>query len=130
MSATFTSLTGFRCPKCGGELGGFPPDDACAGIRCLSCDYVGAVTTNPNRPSFDRTPYDVWVDAGTKDRLSVIAAVGNALCIGVAAARQLLDAGSPVARGVQALEVQRLARLFRGLGLGIRVSPEFPWPLE
>ena len=74
MSATFTSLTGFRCPKCGGELGGFPPDDACIGIRCLSCDYVGAVTTNPNRPSFDRTPYDVWVDAGTKDRLSVIAA--------------------------------------------------------
>jgi hypothetical protein len=130
MSQTFTSVTGIRCPKCGGELGGFPPDHTCAGIRCLSCDYVSAVTTNQNVPPFDRTPYDVWVDAGTKDRMSIIAAVGNALCIGVAAARQLIDAGSPVAKGIQALEVQRLAKLFRGLGLGIRIRPEFRWPLE
>src|SRR4051794_16517597 len=119
MSETLTNLPDLRCPKCGGELGGFPPDHTCAGVRCLSCDYVGAVTTNQNRPEFDRTQYDVWVDAGTKDRLSVIAAVGNALCIGVVAARQLLDAGTPVARGVQALEVERQAKLFRGLGLGI-----------
>jgi len=129
MAADINALADLRCPKCGGQLGGFPQDDACAGIRCLSCDYA-VVTTNHNRPSFDPTPYDVWVDVGATDRLSVIAAVANALCIGVVAARQMLDAGSPVARGVNASEVQRLARLFRGLGLGVRVSPPFRWPLE
>ncbi|AWM37569.1 hypothetical protein GobsT_44440 [Gemmata obscuriglobus] len=118
-----------RCPACGGRLGGFAPDDTVTGIRCTVCDWVGAVTTNHNRPTFDHTPYDVWVEWAGHDRGRIIAAVGNALCIGVKAARELLDAGSPVARGVQALEVRRLSEMFRGLGLCIRVSPEYRWPL-
>jgi len=124
------NLLELRCPACGGPLGGFGPEDTCIGIRCVSCDYVGAVTTNPNRPTFDQTPYSVWVEWAGHDRGRVIAAVGNALCIGVKAARELLDNGRPVRVGVQALEVQGLHRLFCCLGLGIRVEPGFRWRLD
>ena len=119
-----------RCPACGGPLGGFPPDHTCAGVRCLSCDWVGAVTTNPNHPAFDRTPYSVWVEWAGQDRNRVVARVGNALCIAARAARELLDAGRPVRAGADVHEVRRLHRLFAGLGLNIRVEPEFPWGWE
>jgi hypothetical protein len=119
-----------RCQVCGGPLSGFPADHTCAGVRCLACDWVGAVTTNPNHPAFDRTPYSVWVESAGQDRNRVAAQVGNALCIGARAARELLDADSPVRSGADVHEVRRLHRLFAGLGLGIRVEPAFPWGWE
>jgi len=119
-----------RCPACGGPLGGFPADYTCAGVRCLSCDWIGAVTTNPNHPSFDHTPYSVWVECGRNDRKRVIAKVGNAMCIGVKAARALIEGGCPVRIDANVNEVRRLYHLFRSLGLRIRVEPEFPWGWE
>jgi len=119
-----------RCPVCGGAVGGFPPDHTCAGVRCLSCDWVGAVTSNPNRPSLDRTKYSVYVEWVGQDRNRVAAKVGNALCIGAKAARELLDEGHPVRPGADAHEVRRLYGMFRDLGLGVRVEPDFPWAWE
>jgi hypothetical protein len=119
-----------RCPVCGGPLGEFPADHTCTGVRCLSCDRVWAVTTNPNHPTLDRTPYSVWVEWAGQDRNRVAAVVGNALCIGARAARELLDAGHPVRDGADVHEVRRLHQLFAELGLGIRVEPVFPWGWE
>jgi hypothetical protein len=53
-----------------------------------------------------------------------------AVCIGVDAAREVVDAGAPVARGLHALEVQRLVGELRRSGVGVRIRPEFPWQLE
>jgi hypothetical protein len=124
------NLLEFRCPACGGPLGGFPPDHSCAGVRCLNCEWVGAVTTNPNHPAFDRTPYSVWIEWAGQDRNRVAAKVGNALCIGARAARELLNAGRPVYVGAYVHDVRRLYRLFAGLGLASRVDPAFPWGWE
>jgi hypothetical protein len=88
------------------------------------------VTTNPNHPAFDRTPYSVWVEWVGQDRNRVAAKVGNAVGIGASAARDLLDDGRPVRAGADVREVRRLHRLFAGLGLGIRVEPPFPWGWE
>jgi len=119
-----------QCPICGGPLGGFPPEDTCTGVRCLRCDYVGAVTTNPNRPVFDNVAYSIWIESDSTDRLQVYARVGNALGIGARAARSLLDAGRPVRTELQALEVKRWYHVFRELGFRIRIEPEFPWRLD
>lgn len=119
-----------RCPVCGGPLGGLPPDHTCTGVLCLSCDWVGAVTTNPNHPTFDRTPYSVWVEWDGHDHNQVAAKVGNAMGIGARVARVLLDEGRPVRTGADVHEVRRLYRLFRDLGLGIRIEPTFPWGWE
>ncbi len=118
------------CPNCGSPLTDFDPEDACIGTRCLRCGYIGAVSTNTNGPGFDPTPYTVWVEWDGIDRRRVIASVGNALCVGVKAARGLIDNRLPVKCGVQALDVQGLYRLFRRMGLNIRVEPAFPWRLE
>ena len=87
-------LSDLRCPACGGLICGFSPEDSCAGVRCLACGW-GVVTTNTEHPHFqmarDETPYDVWVESSGHDRRRVISAVGNALCIGVKAARELID---------------------------------------
>ncbi len=82
------------------------------------------------RSASNQTPYSVWVEWAGHDPGRVSAAVGNPVCIGVRAAWELLDHGRPVRVGVQALDVQRLHRLFHGLGLGIRVEPEFRWRLD
>ena len=119
----------FRCPACNGSLSGFPPDDTCMGLRCPACGWA-VVTTNPNHPAFDPTLYDMWVEGGEQDRRKTIAAVGNALCIGVKAARELLDAGRPLASGVKANEVQRLYALLRAAGISVRLRPEFRWRSE
>lgn len=124
------NLLELRCPACGGRLGGFPPDHSCAGVRCLSCDWVGLVTTNPNHPAFDQTLYSVWVEWAGQDRNRVAAKVGNTMGIGARAARELLDRGHPIRSGANVNEVRRLYRLFRGLGLDIRVEPAFPWGWE
>jgi hypothetical protein len=88
------------------------------------------VTTNPNHPAFDRTPYSVWVESDGHDRNRVAAKVGNAMCIGARVARDLLDEGRPVRVGADVHEVRTLYRLFRDLGLGIRIEPTFPWAWE
>jgi hypothetical protein len=124
------NLLEFRCPLCGGPLDGFDPEDTCIGVRCLKCEYIGAVATNPNQPCFDATPYSVWVLSQGRDQLRVAVAVGVALGISAKAALQLIEADQPVRGGVQATEVQRLYGVFHDLGLGIRVEPDFPWRLE
>jgi hypothetical protein len=80
------------------------------------------------RAADDARLYDVWlvIPAG-KDRKHAIAGVGNALGVGVAAARDLLDSGRVMAELVDAREVIRLGKLMRGLGLDIRVEPPFRW---
>jgi hypothetical protein len=133
MPSETDELTEFRCPGCGGPVGGFDPEDTCMGIRCLACDWA-VVTTNSRHPHFqmasDETLYGVWVEWGGDERLRVIAAVGNALFIEVKAARELIDRRLPIASGVQALEVQRLYSKIKGIGLSIRVHPEFRWRLD
>ncbi len=119
-----------RCANCGGELGGFGPDDTCAGSRCLSCDYVGAVTTNPNHPAIDETPYTVWVEWEGQDRLRAIAKIANTLCIGIKVARELVDSHSPARVGIRAVQVKKLYRQFKDQGLRIRVEPEPPWTID
>lgn len=124
------NLLAFRCPACGGAIGGFPPDHTCAGARCLSCDWVNAVTTNPNHPLFDRTPYSVWVEWAGLDRNWVAVKVGNAMCFGARVARDLLDTGHPIRVGANVQEVRRLRQVFTDLGLSVRVEPAFPWAWE
>jgi hypothetical protein len=130
MPQTALTLADLRCPACGGPLGGFPPESLCAGIRCLSCNWA-QVTTNPNPrlASHDRTAYDVWIEFAPHERVKAIAAAANATYVGVAAAREVVDAAAPVARGLQALEVRRLVGELRRSGFGVRIRPEFPWPL-
>jgi hypothetical protein len=120
----------YRCPVCGGRISGFPPDHPCAGVLCLDCDWVGAVTTNPRHPVFDPTPYAVYVEWSGQDRLRVFAKVGTAMCFGAKTARELLEDGRPVRTGANVNEVRRLFRVFRDLGLSIRVEPKFPWGWE
>jgi len=95
----------------------------------------------------DARLYDVFLlvppDA---DRRRAIAGVATALGIGVAAARDLIDASSSsssssggsssgggdrvLAELVDAREVRRLGKLLRGAGLDVRVDPPFRWPIE
>ena len=83
------------------------------------------------RAQNDARLYDVWlVIAPGTDRKRAIAGVGNALGIGVAAARDLLDSGRVLADLVDAREVIRLGKLMRGLGLDIRVEPPFRWTIR
>ena len=124
------SQSELRCPNCGAELGGFGPDDTCAGLRCLSCEYVGAVTTNPNHPALDQTSYTVWVDWAGHDRLRAIAQVANTLCIDVKVARDLIDTQSPVRVGIRAMQVKKLSRMFKEQGLSIRVEPKPLWTID
>jgi len=130
MSDITCGLPDLRCPGCGGPTCGFGPEEICAGLRCLACGW-GMVTTNGDHPYFqmarDETPYDVWVEWAGHDRLRVIALVGNALCTGAKATRELIDRNEPIARGVDALEVQHLYSKMRAIGLDIRVNPRFPW---
>jgi hypothetical protein len=77
----------------------------------------------------DQTAYDVWVAWAKDDRKQAIVAVGNVLRIGVRAARDLVDQGLPVARGVRAPEVMQLQARFFTQGVEVRVEPEFPWRL-
>ena len=121
-----------RCPKCGGELGGFPEDSLTAGIRCLNCDCVMLVTTNPNPklPEFDKTDYDLFILWSDEQRHRVIAAAANILFIGVRTARDRIDSGDPVARAINAVRVKKLARDFSESGFSIRTNPEFPWSLD
>ena len=128
MSAPSPDPTEPRCPGCGAGLAGFS-DETCTGARCPSCGFA-VVTTNPNRPSFDPTRYDVWIHGGTKDRPAIIVSLANALCIGVVNARAILDTGAPIAQSVSAVEVERLARILHDHGLALRITPPFPWPLD
>lgn len=98
-------------------------------MQCDSCGWA-AVTTNYNLPAFDETPYDVWVEWAGRDRIRVIAAVANALGIGVRAIRERIDREEPIALGIRAEEVLRLHETMSGLGLGIRVRPEFRWGFD
>lgn len=119
------------CSSCGNSLGKFSIGDFSARICCSECSFVGEVSTMPlDRAALDAIVYDVWVEWSGQDRLQTIAAVGNALDLGVKIARNLIDESLPIARSIQAKEVQRLSQVLRNLGLSIRTDPIFRWSLE
>lgn len=108
----------------------FPPEHISAGIRCASCDYVGPVTGNPNRPEFDRTPYSVWVELDGTNLARAIAAVGRITGLGITESRALIEAGQPFRMEADALEVRHLHKELAGRELHLRTEPHSPWRLE
>ena len=57
------------------------------------------------------------------------AGVGNALGIGVATARELIDKRGQIGQLIDAREVIRLGKLLRAIGLDVRVEPPFRWSI-
>ena len=55
--------------------------------------------------------------------------LGRVLGVGLRAAREMLDRGAPLARGVSAPEVAGLAERYATEGLPVRVEPAFRWEL-
>jgi hypothetical protein len=89
----------------------------------------GQVLSDEKRAEADAVPYTVWVEWTGKPRLPTIAAVASATNVGSVAARELLHSGKPIARGVKAPEVLRLAALLRKAGLDVGMEPKFRWKL-
>lgn len=75
----------------------------------------------------DPTRYAVWVAWEPESRNQVLVRLGRILGIGMQAARELLDRGTPLADNVTALEVSALVRRYSSQGLVMRTEPEFRW---
>jgi hypothetical protein len=78
----------------------------------------------------DETRYTAWLITGLVPRNHVIVRLGRLLGIGMRAAREKLEGGTPVATELSALEVSDLAARYSAEGLGLRVAPPFPWRLD
>jgi hypothetical protein len=77
----------------------------------------------------DPTRYTVWVAWEPASRNQVIVRLGRVLGIGLQAAREVLDSGTPLADGVTALEVSELTGSYSAEALTLRVEPPFRWGL-
>ncbi len=77
----------------------------------------------------DEARYDVWVDWDEANRKRVAVRLGRYLGVGLKAAAEMVEQDRPLAQGLTALEVAGLAARYRAEGLGVRVRPEFRWPL-
>lgn len=121
-------ITQSPCPECGQ-----PQIVAEQGLsliaHCTACGWMVA-TTNPNHPFHDRTPYTLWATPGALGTTTAIARLSVALGIGVKRARDLITQNLPVAEDQLAHEVIRLHQLLSQAGLELRITPDFPWPLD
>jgi ribosomal protein L7/L12 len=77
----------------------------------------------------DDTRYDVWVVWDNETFNKAVVKTKQLLGVGMREAKEVVEQGGPVARGVTAPDVVDWARRFREAGLGVTVVPEFRWRL-
>jgi membrane protein YqaA with SNARE-associated domain len=80
------------------------------------------------RSGIPSTPgrHDIWVEPDGQDRRHVVAAVAALLGLDPRLARDVLESGSPLRRGVRRGEAEYLRLRFRDWGLGVHVEPDLP----
>ncbi|MCL2636427.1 MAG: hypothetical protein FWD50_07380 [Betaproteobacteria bacterium] len=115
------------CPECNAATVWFE-EGLSAGHRCIACEWC-VVTTNHNHPAFDKTTYSVHVAPLGIDRTKLIALLAIELALPIRDARTLVDRANPIAKEINATEVYRLDKKLRPHGIGLSISPAFPWPL-
>lgn len=116
------------CPQCGGEVRSRVSGGSVA-TECVSGCGWGVAFTNPRQPAFDSQLYDVFALIAGQDKKRVVAQLAVALGMAARDVAQLVERNEPIARGVEALDVQRIARLFGSKGIAVAIRPDFPWPL-
>lgn len=116
------------CPVCGAVLTEQTrPNASSTFLSCPKCDFRGATSSDEGSVQ-DPQSYAVFAVTSLDRRLAaakLAAALGRP-------AKELLDVASgtrPVAEGVRALEVQRLAPLLASAGCRVRTEPAYPWSL-
>lgn len=126
--ATCSAASEQTCPQCGSEVRTWLSDGSVVWECARSCGW-GVATTNPNQPAFDSQLYDVLAVITGSDKKRVVVRLALALGIPARDAMRMVEQSEPIAKGVPAVEVQRLARLLAESGIGVAVRPDFPWPL-
>ncbi len=116
------------CPQCGGAVRSRVSGGSVA-TECVSACGWGFAFTNPHQPEFDSQLYDVFALIPVEDKKRVVAWLALALGISARDVAYMVERNEPIAKGVQALEVQRIARLLGSKGIAVAVHPDFPWPL-
>lgn len=116
-----------RCPRCGSETA-YREQGLSVAWGCRRCGW-GVATTNAQHPLFDRTPYDLYVEAGVPDRKRAIATAAAVLGANLPWTRTRIDAGKPLVEGVSIAEAASLQRRLADAGLRVRVHPALPVPL-
>lgn len=116
------------CLQCGGEVRNRVAGGSLV-IECVSACGWSVATTNPNQPAFDSQLYDVLPLIAEQNKKRATARLAVVLGIPVRDAVRIVEQNEHIAKGVEAVEVQRLARLLAQKGIGVVVRPDFPWPL-
>ncbi|MBI3987995.1 MAG: hypothetical protein HY347_00110 [candidate division NC10 bacterium] len=116
------------CPQCGAEVRNRVAEGSVV-IECVSACGWSVATTNPSQPAFDSQLYDVLPLVAEQDKNRATARLAVVLGIPIRDAVRIVEQNEAIAKGVEAVEVQRLARLLAQKGIGIVVRPDFPWPL-
>jgi hypothetical protein len=116
------------CPRCGSEVRSYVSGGSVA-RECVSGCGWGSAVTDPNQAVFDPQLYDVFPVIARQDRKATTARLAVALGMPALDVARIVEHKEPIAKGVQAVEVQRIARLLAPKGIAIVVRPEFPWRL-
>lgn len=116
------------CPQCGSALGRRESGGSLA-VECVSGCGWNVATTNPAQPLNDPQRYDVLPSTGVEDKKRAVATLVVTLGLSTGDALRIVERNEPIARGLRASEVQRLAKLLGKQGLPVVVRPKFPWPL-
>lgn len=116
------------CPQCGEELRSRVSGGSVVAECASGCGWNVALT-NPRDPSFDPQLYDVFAPIAGQDKKRAVAKLAVALGLASRDVIQSVERNEPIAKSVQALEVQRIARLLDAKGIAVAVRPDFPWPL-
>lgn len=105
-------------------------------IRALTARVVGFVESDEYlrfaervEQAADGTRYDVRVVSDGDSLGRAVIKTKQLLGLDLRGAKALVEQGSPVARGVTAVDVVEWARRYRESDLGVRVSPAFRWRL-
>lgn len=119
------------------DCGFFWPEESDRGLMNMAdARHNGTRLSNTPSPSaderikLDERAYDLWVEVTPTSKTTAVVGTAAALGIGLSAARELVESGSPLLRDESALEVQRVAKLLRERGLEVRFDPPFPYPLN
>ena len=86
-------------------------------------ESVAGQATDPNR-------YTVWVACDAESRRQIVVQFARAEGIGLRAAQEHLDRHQPLAEGISALDVPKMAAKYLAAGLTLHVEPCFRWPLS
>ena len=118
---------GDRCPECNAEVRGHESGMSYI-VECLSQCGWSAATTNTNTPGFDEQPYSVHFRSAASP-LSVAARAAAVLGRPAASLLRAASGEEALVTNANALEVLHIARLLAGKGIGVAISPDFPWQL-